>query len=168
MKEEFRFLNEEELKKKYQNTKKNFETRELIGEFLKEISKKGHKEVTKRIETYLKEFLDKRNIEYKNIFLQNLDANYGRKYFDRALIINLSNTITTYTIEIKNGYEDNYRGGFYDNLYSNNVVYRKDYIEKQKTQREIEFENAFLSINKYNQKLKELIKLRDSFGYLAK
>lgn len=168
MKEEFRFLNEEELKKEYQNTKKNFEIRELIGEFLKEISKKGHKEVTKRIETYLKEFLDKRNIEYKNIFLQNLDANYGRKYFDRALIINLSNTITTYTIEIKNGYEDNYRGGFYDNLYSNNVVYRKDYIEKQKTQREIEFENAFLSINKYNQKLKELIKLRDSFGYLAK
>lgn len=168
MKEEFRFLNEEELKKEYQNTKKNFEIRELIGEFLKEISKKGHKEVTKRIETYLKEFLDKRNIEYKNIFLQNLDANYGRKYFDRALIINLSNTITTYTIEIKNGYEDNYGGGFYDNLYSNNVVYRKDYIEKQKTQREIEFENAFLSINKYNQKLKELIKLRDSFGYLAK
>lgn len=168
MKEEFRFLNEEELKKEYQNTKKNFEIRELIGEFLKEISKKGHKEVTKRIETYLKEFLDKRNIEYKNIFLQNLDANYGRIYFDRALIINLSNTITTYTIEIKNGYEDNYRGGFYDNLYSNNVVYRKDYIEKQKTQREIEFENAFLSINKYNQKLKELIKLRDSFGYLAK
>lgn len=168
MKEEFRFLDEEELKKEYQNIKKDFEIRELIGEFLEEISKKGHKEVTKIIETYLKEFLDKRNIEYGGIFLQNLDANYGRKYFDRALIINLSNTITTYAIEIKNGYEDNYRGGFFDNLFSNNVKYQKDYIEKQKTQKEKEFENAFLSINRYNQKLTELIRLRDSFGYLAK
>jgi len=168
MKEEFRFLDKEELKKEYQNIKKDFETRELIGEFLEEISKKGHKEVTRRIETYLKEFLDKRNIEYKNIFLQNLDSNYSRKYFDRALIINLSNTIKTYTIEIKNGYEDNFSGGFFDNLFSNNVKYQKDYIEKQKTQKEKEFENAFLSINRYNQKLTELIRLRDSFGYLAK
>ena len=168
MKEEFRFLDKEELKKEYQNIKKDFETRELIGEFLEEISKKGHKEVTRRIETYLKEFLDKRNIEYKNIFLQNLDSNYSRKYFDRALIINLSNTIKTYTIEIKNGYEDNFSGGFFDNLFSNNVKYQKDYIEKQKTQKKKEFENAFLSINRYNQKLTELIRLRDSFGYLAK
>lgn len=168
MKEEFRFLNKEELEKEYQNIKKDFETRELIGEFLEEISKKGHKEVTKRIETYLKEFLDKRNIEYGGIFLQNLDANYGRKYFDRALIINLSNAITTYAIEIKNGYEDNYRGGFFDNLFSNNVKYQKDYIEKQKAQKEKEIENAFLSINRYNQKLTELIRLRNSFGYLAK
>lgn len=168
MKEEFRFLDKEELKKEYQNIKKDFETRELIGEFLEEISKKGHKEVTRRIETYLKEFLDKRNIEYKNIFLQNLDSNYSRKYFDRALIINLSNTIKTYTIEIKNGYEDNFSGGFFDNLFSNNVKYQKDYIEEQKTQKEKEFENAFLSLNRYNQKLTELIRLRDSFGYLAK
>lgn len=168
MEEEFRFLDKEELKKEYQNIKKDFEIRNLLGEFLEEISKKGHKEVTKRIETYLKEFLDKRNIEYKNIFLQNLDANYSRKYFDRALIINLSNTIKTYTIEIKNGYEDNFSGGFFDNLFSNNVKYQKDYIEKQKTQKEKEFENAFLSINRYNQKLTELIRLRDSFGYLAK
>lgn len=168
MKEEFRFLDKEELKKEYQNIKKDFETRELIGEFLEEISKKGHKEVTKRIETYLKEFLDKRNIEYKNIFLQNLDSNYSRKYFDRALIINLSNTIKTYTIEIKNGYEDNFSGGFFDNLFSNNVKYKKDYIEEQKTQKEKEFENAFLSLNRYNQKLTELVKLRDSFGNLAK
>lgn len=168
MKEEFRFLDKEELKKEYQNIKKDFETRELIGEFLEEISKKGHKEVTRRIETYLKEFLDKRNIEYKNIFLQNLDSNYSRKYFDRALIINLSNTIKTYTIEIKNGYEDNFSGGFFDNLFSNNVKYKKDYIEEQKTQKEKEFENAFLSLNRYNQKLTELIRLRDSFGYLAK
>ena len=57
---------------------------------------------------------------------------------------------------------------FFDNLFSNNVKYQKDYIEKQKTQKEKEFENAFLSINKYNQKLTELIRLRDSFGYLAK
>lgn len=168
MKEGFKFLNKEELKKEYQSMQKNFATRELIGEFLEEISKKGHKEVTKRIETYLKDFLDKRNIEYGAIFLQNLDTNYNEKFFDRALIINLSNVIKTYSIEIKNGYESNYRGGFYDNLFTDNVEYRKDYIEKQKAQKEKEFENAFLSINKYNQKLKELIKLRDSFGYLAK
>lgn len=168
MEEEFRFLDKEELKKEYQNIKKDFEIRNLLGEFLKEISKKGHKEVTRRIETYLKEFLDKRNIEYKNIFLQNLDSNYSRKYFDRALIINLSDTIKTYTIEIKNGYEDNFRGGFFDNLFSNNIKYKKDYIEEQKTQKEKEFENAFLSLNRYNQKLKELVKLRDSFGNLAK
>ena len=168
MKEGFKFLNKEELKKEYQSMQKNFATRELIGEFLEEISKKGHKEVTKRIETYLEEFLDKRNIEYEKIFLQNLDTNYSEKFFDRALIINLSNAITTYTIEIKNGYESNYRGGFYDNLFTDNVKYRKDYIEKQKMQKEKEFENAFLSINRYNQKLTELIRLRDSFGYLAK
>ena len=168
MEEEFRFLDKEELKKEYQNIKKDFEIRKLLGEFLEEISKKGHKEVTRRIETYLKEFLDKRNIEYKNIFLQNLDSNYSRKYFDRALIINLSNTIKTYTIEIKNGYEDNFSGGFFDNLFSNNIKYKKDYIEEQKTQKEKEFENAFLSLNRYNQKLTELVKLRDSFGNLAK
>ncbi len=168
MKEEFRFLDKEELKREYQSIQKDFEIRELIGEFLEEISKKGHKEVTKRIETYLKEFLDKRNIEYRGIFLQNLDTNYSEKYFDRALIINLSNAITTYTIEVKNGYESDYRGGFYDNLFTNNIKYRKDYIEKQKIQKEKEFENAFLSINRYNQKLKELVNLRDSFGYLAK
>lgn len=168
MKEEFRFLDKEELKREYQSIQKDFEIRELIGEFLEEISKKGHKEVTKRIETYLKDFLDKRNIGYGGIFLQNLDTNYSENFFDRALIINLSNAITTYTIEIKNGYESNYRGGFYDNLFTDNVKYRKDYIEKQKMQKEKEFENAFLSINRYNQKLTELIRLRDSFGYLAK
>jgi len=168
MEEEFRFLDKEELKKEYQNIKKDFEIRKLLGEFLEEISKKGHKEVTRRIETYLKEFLDKRNIEYKNIFLQNLDKNYSRKYFDRVLIINLSDTIKIYAIEIKNGYEDNFRGGFFDNLFSNNIKYKKDYIEEQKTQKEKEFENAFLSLNRYNQKLTELVKLRDSFGNLAK
>lgn len=168
MKEEFKFLDKEEVKKEYKSIKKDFETRELIGEFLEEISKKGHKEVTKRIETYLKEFLDKRNVEYGAIYFNNEDFQYGEKYFDRKLIINLSNAIKPYKIEIKNGYENKFRGGFFDNLLNNNVIYKKDYIEEQKTQKEKEFENAFLSINRYNQKLKDLVNLRDSFGYLAK
>ena len=44
----------------------------------------------------------------------------------------------------------------------------KEKIKTQEEEMEQNFENAFLSINRYNQKLTELIRLRDSFGYLAK
>ena len=166
--ENFKFLNEEEIKKEYEKIMNDIECREIIGEFLEEISPKGHKEVTQKIKTYLGEFLDQKNIKYEYVYYLNSDKQYSRKFYCRTLILKLSNGIKSYEITIKEGFENDCIGGFYDDIININLKYKKENLEKKKARIEENFENAILSINIYNQKLKELIKLWESFGYFAK
>lgn len=170
MKEEFKILDEEELKKEYAREKKDFEIRKLMADFVETISKKGQKPVTKRIEKELADFLTERKIEYNNINFYNFDYArvYGKSY-DRELIVEFPNYYGKQNkIYIKEGFNDNFYGGFYNNLLECNPWLSKEKIKIQEEEMEQNFENAFLSINRYNQKLTELIRLRDSFGYLAK
>ena len=111
--------------------------------------------------------------------VNNLDTNYREFGCDddivRYLLINASKfpLLTDeeeklYGSYIKEGFNDNFYGGFYNNLLECNPWLSKEKIKIQEEEMEQNFENAFLSINRYNQKLTELIRLRDSFGYLAK
>lgn len=170
MKEEFKILDEEELKKQYAREKKDFEIRKLMADFVETISKKGQKPITKRIEKELADFLTERKIEYKSISYFVFDCmNWHIKTYDRELIVEFPNYYGKENkIFIKEGFGDNFYGGFYNNLLECNVWLNKEKIKVLEEEMEQSFENAFLSINRYNQKLKELVRLRDSFGYLAK
>lgn len=134
------------------------------------ISKKGQEPITKRIEKELADFLTERKIEYNNINFYNFDCAraYGKSY-DRELIVEFPNYYGKQNkIYIKEGSNYNAYGGFYNNLLECNPWLSKEKIKIQEKESEQSFENALLSINRYNQKLTELIRLRDSFGYLAK
>lgn len=120
-----------------------------------------------------RKFFEEKNIEVENIFYQNLDKKYNgisEKYFDRTLIINFKDYYGIYeNIEIMRGYENNVKGGFYDNLLEElNPYLKKENIEEIENKRNEEFSNVYKNIDLYNEKLKELIELRNSFGYLAR
>lgn len=119
-----------------------------------------------------RKFFEEKDIEVENIFYQNLDKKYNsvsEKYFDRTLIISFKDYYGNYgNIEIMRGYEDNVMGGFYNNLLYLNPCYQKENIEERENERNEEFSNAYKNMDLYNKKLKELIELRNSFGFLAR
>lgn len=171
MKYEFCFLEKEKLEKEERNFKRNFEIREILSNLLFELEKIGNKKINRKIEDFAKEYFEKNNIKFESIFYQVLDTKYtgmNEKYYDRALIIRFPEYHGYSSIEILNGYESNCGGGYYNNLLEINKWLDREEINKQKTERELEFENAYKNLDLYNEKLNELIKLRDSFGYLAK
>jgi hypothetical protein len=173
MKYEFCFLEKEKLKEEEIKFRKGIEIVKHINEFLLELEELGHKKITIRIEELARKFFEEKNIEVENIFYQNLDKKYNgisEKYFDRTLIINFKDYYGIYeNIEIMRGYENNVKGGFYDNLLEElNPYLKKENIEEIENKRNEEFSNAYKNIDLYNEKLKELIELRNSFGYLAR
>ncbi len=170
--EEFKYLNKEKLQKQEKEVRKSIEISKYINEFILELEKLGNKKVTKKIEDLAKDFFQKKDIEVENIFYQNADRSYtgvNEKYRDRTLIITFNNYYGNYgNIEIMRGYENDVMGGFYNNLLYLNPCYQKENIEERENRVNVEFENAYKNIDLYNKKLAELVKLRDSFGFLAK
>lgn len=170
--ENFRFLNLEELKKEEKEYRKSIEIRKNINNFLLELQKKGHKKVTNRIEELAIEYFTKNNIEFEYVYYQNMDKKYSgisEKYYDRTLIIKFKNYYGNVgNIDILTGFENNAKGGYYDNILEINSWYKKEEIDYLQNIHDPEFENAYNNLEIYNNKLKELIELRDSFGFLAK
>ena len=170
MEEKFRYLNKEELEKKLEETKTNIRVQRIVAEFIQEMAKKGHKKIDKRIEKDLQNFLNARGIEYKYTYYCNNNKKYG----------DITNYDTTLTIEFKNykgcankidlirGWNDNIHGGYYDNLLEINQWADFKNIKEDEDKTLKEYQNAFENLEIYNQKLKELVKLRNTFGYLAR
>ena len=170
MEEKFTYLNKEELEKKLEETKTNIRVQRIVAEFIQEMAKKGHKKIDKRIEKDLQNFLNAREIEYKYTYY----CNNNRKYGD------MTNYDTTLTIEFENykgcankidlirGWNDNIHGGYYDNLLEVNQWADFQNIKENEEKTLKEYQNAFENLEIYNQKLKELVKLRNTFGYLAR
>lgn len=170
MEEKFKYLNKEELEKELEKTKTNIRVQRIVAEFIQEMAKKGHKKIDKRIEKDLQNFLNARGIEYKYTYYCNNNKKYG----------DVTNYDTTLTIEFENykgcankidlirGWNDNIHGGYYDNILEVNQWASFQNIKENEEKTLKEYQNAFENLEIYNQKLKELVKLRNTFGYLAR
>ena len=148
----------------------NIRVQKIVAEFIQEMAKKGHKKIDKRIEKDLQNFLNARGIEYKYTYYCNNNKKYG----------DMTNYDITLTIEFENykgcanridlicGWNDNIHGGYYDNILEVNQWASFQNIKENEEKTLKEYQNAFENLEIYNQKLKELVKLRNTFGYLAR
>lgn len=172
MKYEFYYLEKEKLESQKRQYKKEIELKKHINNFLLDLAKLGHKKVTKNIEKFAKEYLDKNNIKYEYVYYQNMDKKYSgisEKYYDRTLIIKFKNYYGNVgNIDILRGFENDIKGGYYDEILEINSWYKKEEIDYLQNIHDPEFENAYNNLEIYNNKLKELIELRNSFGFLAR
>lgn len=168
--ENFTYLNKEELENKLEETKRNIEIQKIMAEFIQEMAKKGHKKIDKRIEKDLQNFLNAKQIDYKYTFYCNDNKKYdGLTSYNITLSVYFEN-YKGYSnkIDILRGWNDRANGGYYDNLEEINQWANFKNIKENEDKILKEYENAFENFEVYNQKLKELAKLRDKFGYLAK
>lgn len=170
MEETFTYLKKEELEKELEETKTNIRVQRIVAEFIQEMAKKGHKRIDKRIEKDLKNFLAGREIEYRYTYYCNNNRKYDNiTYYDITLIIEFKNYKgCANRISIINGWNDNIDGGYYDNLLEVNQWANFKIIKENEEKILKEYQNAFENLETYNQKLKELVKLRNTFGYLAR
>ena len=170
MEENFKYLNKEELEKKLEETKTNIRVQRIVAEFIQEMAKKGHKKIDKRIEKDLQNFLNARGIEYKYTYYCNNNKKYGdMTNYDITLTITFENYKgCANKIDLIRGWNDNIHGGYYDNLLEINQWASFQNIKENEEKTLKEYQNAFENLEIYNQKLKELVKLRNTFGYLAR
>ena len=170
MEEKFTYLNKEELEKKLEETKTNIRVQRIVAEFIQEMAKKGHKKIDKRIEKDLQNFLNTRGIEYKYTYYCNNNKKYGdMTNYDITLTIEFENYKgCANKIDLIRGWNDNIHGGYYDNLLEVNQWASFQNIKENEEKTLKEYQNAFENLEIYNQKLKELVKLRNTFGYLAR
>ena len=170
MEEKFKYLNKEELEKKLEETKTNIRVQRIVAEFIQEMAKKGHKKIDKRIEKDLQNFLNARGIEYKYTYYCNNNKKYGdMTNYDITLTITFENYKgCANRIDLISGWNDNIHGGYYDNLLEVNQWASFQNIKENEEKTLKEYQNAFENLEIYNQKLKELVKLRNTFGYLAR
>ena len=170
MEENFKYLNKEELEKKLEETKTNIRVQRIVAEFIQEMAKKGHKKIDKRIEKDLQNFLNARGIEYKYTYYCNNNKKYGdMTNYDITLTIEFENYKgCANRIDLIRGWNDNIHGGYYDNLLEVNQWASFQNIKENEEKTLKEYQNAFENLEIYNQKLKELVKLRNTFGYLAR
>ena len=170
MEEKFKYLNKEELEKELEKTKMNIRVQRIVAEFIQEMAKKGHKKIDKRIEKDLQNFLNARGIEYKYTYYCNNNKKYGdMTNYDITLTITFEN-YKGYAnkVDLIRGWNDNIHGGYYDNLLEVNPWANFKNIKENEEKTLKEYQNAFENLEIYNQKLKELVKLRNTFGYLAR
>ena len=170
MEENFKYLNKEELEKKLEETKTNIRVQRIVAEFIQEMAKKGHKKIDKRIEKDLQNFLNARGIEYKYTYYCNNNKKYGdMTNYDITLTITFENYKgCANKIDLIRGWNDNIHGGYYDNLLEINQWADFKNIKEDEDKALKEYQNAFENLETYNQKLKQLVKLRNTFGYLAR
>lgn len=170
MEEKFTYLNKEKLEKKLEETKTNIRVQRIVAEFIQEMAKKGHKKIDKRIEKDLQNFLNARGIEYKYTYYCNNNRKYGdTTYYDTTLTIEFENYKgCANRIDLIRGWNDNIHGGYYDNLLEINQWADFKNIKENEKKTLKEYQNAFENLETYNQKLKQLVKLRNTFGYLAR
>ena len=151
-------------------TKMNIRVQRIVAEFIQEMAKKGHKKIDKRIEKDLQNFLNARGIEYKYTYYCNNNKKYGdMTNYDITLTITFEN-YKGYAnkVDLIRGWNDNIHGGYYDNLLEVNQWASFQNIKENEEKTLKEYQNAFENLEIYNQKLKELVKLRNTFGYLAR
>ena len=170
IKHEFIYLNKEELEKELEKTKMNIRVQKIVAEFIQEMAKKGHKKIDKRIEKDLQDFLNAREIEYKYTFYCNDNKKYeGLTHYDITLTVYFENyNGCANRINIISGWNDDINGGYYDNLLEVNQWASFQNIKENEEKTLKEYQNAFENLEIYNQKLKELVQLRNTFGYLAR
>lgn len=170
MEEKFCFLNLDNLKKDEEDYRKSLSIRKIMYELIVELEKLGHRKINCKIKDYTEQFLKERDIAFSYIYYQNLDSKYGdEKYYNKTLIINFNDYFgNCNTIDILRGFEHKPQGGYYDEIFKINNCFKKENIDKQEDKMKKEFLNAYTHLEEYNKKLKELVELRDSFGYLAK
>ena len=170
MEEKFKYLNKEELEKELEKTKMNIRVQRIVAEFIQEMAKKGHKKIDKRIEKDLQNFLNARGIEYKYTYYCNNNKKYGdMTNYDITLTIEFENYKgCANKIDLIRGWNDNIHGGYYDNLLEVNQWADFKNIKENEDKALKEYQNAFENLETYNKKLKELVKLRNTFGYLAR
>ena len=170
IKHEFTYLQKEELEKQLQETKMNIRVQRIVAEFIQEMAKKGHKKIDKRIKKDLEDFLNDRKIEYEYVYYCNNNKKYSDfTNYDIKLTIYFENYKgCSNVIDIARGWNDEMLGGYYDNLEDINQWANFKNIKEQEEKIMKEYQNAFENLEIYNQKLKELVQLRDTFGYLAK
>lgn len=170
MEETFTYLKKEELEKELEETKTNIRVQRIVAEFIQEMAKKGHKRIDKRIEKDLQNFLEGREIEYKYTYYCNDNRKYGdMTYYDMTLTVGFENYKgCANRINLASGWNDNINGGYYDNLLEVNQWANFKNIKEKEEKILKEYQNAFENLETYNQKLKELVKLRNTFGYLAR
>ena len=171
MKEEkFTYLDEEKLEKNLEETKQNIKIQKIMAEFIQEMAKKGHKRIDKRIEIELQKFLTERKITYKYTYYCNDNKKYGENtLYDITLSVFFEN-YQGYSnrISIVRGWDENISGGFYDNLLETNVWATLENIEKREEKALKEYQTAIENLEIFNEKLKELAKLRDKIGSAAR
>lgn len=170
MEEKFTYLNKEELEKKLEETKTNIRVQRIAAEFIQEMAKKGHKKIDKRIEKDLQNFLNAKGIEYKYTYYCKNNRKYGdMTAYDTTLTIVFENYKgCANKIDLIRGWNDNIDGGYYDNLLEINEWADFQNIKENEDKALKEYQNAFENLETYNQKLKQLVKLRNTFGYLAR
>lgn len=170
MEEKFTYLNKEELEKKLEETKTNIRVQRIVAEFIQEMAKKGHKKIDKRIEKDLQDFLNTKGIEYKYTYYCKNNRKYGdmTAYNTTLTIIFENYKGCADKIDLIRGWNDNIDGGYYDNLLEINEWADFQNIKENEEKTLKEYQNAFENLETYNQKLKELVKLRNTFGYLAR
>lgn len=170
IKQEFTYLNREELEEKLEKTKRDFAVQRIMAEFIQEMAKKGHKRINKRIEKDFQDFLNAREIEYKYTFYCNNNKKYdGLTSYDITLSVYFEDySGNSNTINILRGWNDDIVGGYYDNLETINQWATFKNIKENEDKTLKEYQNAFENLEIYNKKLKELVKLRNTFGYLAR
>lgn len=170
IKQEFTYLNREELEEKLEKTKRNFAVQRIMAEFIQEMTKKEHKRIDKRIEKDFQDFLNAREIEYKYTFYCNNNKKYdGLTSYDITLSVYFEDySGNSNTINILRGWNDDIVGGYYDNLETINQWATFKNIKENEDKTLKEYQNAFENLEIYNKKLKELVKLRNTFGYLAR
>ena len=134
------------------------------------MAKKGHKKIDKRIEKDLHDFLNAKGIEYKYTYYCKNNRKYGdATNYDTTLTIEFENYKgCANRIDLIRGWNDNIHGGYYDNILEVNQWADFQNIKENEEKTLKEYQNAFENLEIYNQKLKELVKLRNTFGYLAR
>ena len=169
MEERFTYLEKEKLENQLKELEEKHSFRLMLNDFLTEMEKKGHKVINKKIEEEFKNFLIKRNFEFDYVYYCVDDNSYGgTKFFNRTLSLTYNNkTDHNNSIKIKDGWDDKFRGGYYDNLFEINKFLIKENIEEIYNENKNYLLKALEELDYYNTKLDELVKLRDSFGYLA-
>lgn len=144
--------------------KQDIEYDEILHSFLVKMAKRGHEEVGFSIEAELIRFLAKKGIEPKEIFCQD-NSRYinGEFYKDTMIVLYLPKFDIIKIIQLKQGSERNFEGGFYDNLLSldDNSYLRSENLTQNKTRVAEKIKNVKALTDKYNSKLEELIKLRN-------
>lgn len=134
--------------------------------------KKGHKKIKRRIEDDFKKFLDLRGIEYIYVHYcdDSLKYNNYKTFYDKNLVICFDYGTKNHKkkIWLETGWEDEKEGGYYDTLEKINQWATFKNIKENEEMILKDIKKALENFQKYNRKLEELVKFRDSLNYFAK
>lgn len=170
MRKEFKELEISEIKEKEKRIREQIKFQYLLSDIITELEKIGHKKINCKIETKIKEILDKKGIEYKVVGYQNFDKVYGNdKYLDRSIYLNFPNVygVDTYIDTEKTGYNSEMIGGYYDKLFEANKILIKENIKEREQKLEKQLKFAYDNIDRYNEMIETLSEMKSELGFLG-